>query len=111
MAAPLLTGSWTEQVTVDILNGVVAFSNGVGVDTKNADLLEFFGASPLDNFTFANTNFSLADLLVPIAGEAAFSTNVNTAIVANISTVPLPGAVWLLGSALIGMVGFSRRES
>ena len=109
--APLLTGSWTGQVTVDIIGGVVGFSNGVGVDTKNPELLSFFGISSPDDFSFANTNIFLADLTDTIADQADFSTNVNQAIVANISTVPLPGAVWLLGSALIGMVGFSRRES
>lgn len=29
----------------------------------------------------------------------------------NITPVPIPGAVWLLGSALIGMVGVARRKS
>ena len=27
-----------------------------------------------------------------------------------VSTVPLPAAVWMLGSALIGLIGFSRRQ-
>ena len=28
-----------------------------------------------------------------------------------VSAVPVPGAVWLLGSALVGLMGFSRRKS
>ena len=27
----------------------------------------------------------------------------------NVSTVPIPGAVWLLGSGLIGLVGFRKK--
>ena len=34
----------------------------------------------------------------------------NIKITANVSQVPLPGAVWLFGSALVGFVGVSRRK-
>ncbi len=103
---PLLTGSWTSQITVDIVLGVIAISQGSGIDTKNPDLLSFFNET--GPFNFANANIQLSDLFAPISSGAGFDTNVTQAIVSNINPVPLPGAVWLMGSALIGLVGVSR---
>ncbi|MEQ1621416.1 MAG: VPLPA-CTERM sorting domain-containing protein [Methylococcales bacterium] len=34
----------------------------------------------------------------------------NIKIAANVSAVPVPGAVWLLGSGLAGLVGLQRRK-
>ena len=106
---PLLSGIWTSQITVDITGGIIAVSQGSGTDTKNIDLLNYFGETA-SNFTFANANIQLADLLNPILPGAGFSTTVTQAIVSNVATVPLPGAVWLMGSGLIGLLGVSRRR-
>jgi len=105
-ATPLLSGFWTSPITVSVLNGIFAISNGSGTDTKNPQLLALFG-EPLGSFTFANTNIQLAN--TPIGGNlGAFNTQVTQAIVSNVATVPLPGAVWLMGSALIGLLGGRR---
>ncbi len=107
-STPLLTGSWTSQVTVDILAGVFAVSQGSGIDTKHPDLLNFF--SETGPFNFANANIQLSDLFAPISSGAGFNTNVTQAIISNVNPVPVPGAVWLMGSAMIGLVGASRRK-
>jgi len=110
ISTPLLLGLWTSQITVDILaGGAFAVSQGSGTDTKHADLLSFFGET--GPFNFANANISLADLTNPVLQPlAAFDTKVTQAIVSNVNPVPVPGAVWLMGSALIGLVGARRRK-
>lgn len=100
---PLLMGEWTAPITVNIFNGAITVSLGIGIDTKHPDLLDFFGETG-NSFSFANTNISLADLLNPISAMATFETNVIDANVTNISNVPLPGALWLLASGLMGLV-------
>jgi hypothetical protein len=54
-------------------------------------------------------------LVVGLSEHANTATNSaigvdNIKITANVSQVPLPGAVWLFGSALVGFVGVSRRK-
>lgn len=104
---PLLTGEWSAPITVNIFNGAITVSLGVGTDTKHPDLLDFFGETG-NNFSFANTNISLADLLNPISAMATFETNVIDTNVINVSNVPLPGALWLLVSGLMGLVMSAR---
>jgi hypothetical protein len=29
----------------------------------------------------------------------------------NVQAVPVPGAVWLFGSAIVGLIGFGRRKA
>jgi hypothetical protein len=43
--------------------------------------------------------------------DAVFCGNLATWVAtSNVSAVPVPAAVWLFGSGLIGLVGFARRE-
>lgn len=56
------------------------------------------GGSPLDNGPFQglSANFDI--------------TSISMGSVSSIETVPVPTAIWLFGSGLIGLVGFARRR-
>lgn len=54
---------------------------------------------------------SINENLMSDGGERLNLAQINTALASNFSTVvPLPGAVWLFGSALIGLATFYRRK-
>jgi hypothetical protein len=55
-----------------------------------------------DFLASAGTQYVLE--LSKVGGESTFAS------VTNISAVPLPGALWLFGSALLGFLGFSNRR-
>ena len=94
----LLTGSFNANGWnfVDF-GGTGAFS-GAGIDTKSADLLTALGAPTNTPFEFFG--FSLQS----VNGNVVSTDIVNTA-------VPVPAAVWLFGSGLIGLVGVARRRA
>ena len=46
-----------------------------------------------------------------LGGYEGTTKGTNLAYTATITAVPLPGAVWLFGSAMAGLVGFSRRKA
>jgi hypothetical protein len=58
------------------------------------------------SFTFDATP---GDYFVSFFGEAGASTSYGMYGI-EISQVPLPAAVWLFGSGLIGLIGISRRK-
>jgi hypothetical protein len=77
------------------------------VDTSGGTVLtgSFTDSTPNPFFNFlasGSTQYVLE--LSKVAGETTFAS------VANISAVPLPGALWLFGSALLGFLGFSNRR-
>jgi hypothetical protein len=55
------------------------------------------------NQIFSHNSFA------PAGSEEAFSYNFN-ATLTEMNAVPIPGAAWLLGSGLIGLVGFRRKH-
>ena len=57
-------------------------------------------------FEFQN---AIASLTITTSGRAAGISNV-FGFVETPNEVPLPGAIWLLGTALLGFVAFSRRK-
>ncbi len=59
-----------------------------------------------DTFEF----ISLASLTSNYSEEFYINTLNVTTVPGNVSTVPVPAAAWLFGSALLGMFGFSRRK-
>jgi len=46
-----------------------------------------------------------------MTGETIWSTSLNINALAVTSAVPVPSAVWLFGSGLIGLIGLARRKS
>ena len=68
-----------------------------GTDTKNPDLLSYFGLTPSNIFTFSGTLTGPA----ASAGLGGFTASVRSADVLN--AVPTPSSLLLLGSALLGV--------
>jgi len=76
--------------------------------TVAGDVLQTLGtAYNLYAFTGNGTTGTLQSY---IQGTATLGTNGLLTITGNTSAVPLPAAVWLLGSGLMGLVGVSRRR-
>ena len=77
---------------------------------------EFKKAFTTQNFSFTALNSLTTLSFIHTAGNGgANDPLIDNVIVdakaTDINTVPLPGAVWLLGSALVGFAGFGRRKS
>ena len=98
----LLSGSFTSYSTTVIPQlggGQTEVFQATGPDTKSNILLGILGI-PLD------TQFNFFGFSIESANGSVVSTDiVNTAAV-----VPVPAAVWLFGSGLLGLVGIARRK-
>lgn len=106
----LLSGVWGSFVS-GASNGVTINTGGQGTDTKNADLVAYFGITGA-NFTFASTQFSSSSLtLDPSTG--AFSGVVDEADLDNrtgAAAIPEPASLFLFGSGLIGLSWLRRKR-
>ena len=91
---------------------VTGSSNTTGIGGNgNLDLIN----GPLiDNFvqdTISLSDASLADMSFNFSGDKLNTNGYNwsgSADFATVSTVPLPGAIWLFGIGLVSLVGFKR---
>jgi hypothetical protein len=94
----LLTGSFTSfDFQLDAPTQSEIFS-GSGPDTKARSLLDAIGVDPATPFEFFGITIEAAN------GNVTSTDFVNTA-------VPVPAAVWLFGSGLLGLVGVARRRA
>jgi hypothetical protein len=94
----LLSGSFNTNDWSFINSGGAEVFSGAGVDTKSAELLTALGAPTNTAFEF------FAFSLQSVNGNVLSSDIINTAV------VPVPAAVWLFGSGLLGMAGIARRK-
>ena len=110
---PLVSGSFTSAF---VTSGVGLTVSGFGTDTKHPDLVEYYGLGPL--FQFAQTEIALGGVTYDVCGGYyggyADCTGGFTAYVTNAdfdnTAIPVPAAVWLFGSGLLGLVGIARRR-
>ena len=104
----LLTGSFNNAFVQD-LGSQFKVTFGSFSDTKNADLLSYYGLTPGTPFQGALTLlFAAPD---NGAGSAFTSTSVFSGNVVNApAPVPLPAAACLFGSALVGLAGALRKK-
>lgn len=107
----LMWGDAVQGVVVKLLPGdnKIAVVNLTFQDNKNSELLGIFGF-PEGNYE-GNLNLSFRLKFTPSTTDdplAFMSSPVNTGNIVN-TPVPIPGAAWLLGAGLIGLVGIRRR--
>ena len=107
LGTTLLTGSFNNAFVQD-LGTQFKVTFGSFTDTKNADLLSYYGL-PLGSYNGALTLlFAAPD---NGAGSAFTSTSIFSGNVVNApAAVPLPAAAWLFGSGLIGFAGVLRKK-
>jgi hypothetical protein len=111
MAAPVASGtlvSGTFDVAFASGNGNSLTFSGFGTDTKNVDLLAYYGISPefASNFEFANTQLALNN--ATIDSDGSFTANVQNADLDN--TIPVPGTLGLLGLGMVALGAAMRRK-
>jgi hypothetical protein len=85
--------------------------NGAGT-IKIYDILANVGSNPIPPLFLATGNYILkviADSVAP--GVFANAEGQQYSLDINAAAVPVPAAIWLFGSALMGLVGFSRRKT
>jgi hypothetical protein len=108
----LLSGSFAGPVPAiaSVGAGFAITLSGSGIDTKNADLLAYFGLSPND-FIYASTNITGEDC-VSIAAGNSFSCGVVEADVTNTQqgAAPEPATLTLFGLGLLGVGSAARRR-
>ncbi|MCQ8127452.1 hypothetical protein [Methylomonas rivi] len=101
------------------LDGVVGSGDTAAFETglsAFADLAQGGSQAFVANLLTANTGAFSAQYLLNLsdadlgAGSTRQTYQLTLNLVGNVSAVPVPGAVWLFGSALAGLVGVGRRK-
>lgn len=86
-------GSWNNN-----FGGVVGFNNDAGL----GESMSFYQVAYNESFD--------ASVVNQLAGMFSLASNGNLTYTVGGAPVPVPPALWLLGSALVGLVGVSRRK-
>ena len=101
---------------LDSVNGsgdISAFDTGLSAFT---DLAQGDSQSFIANLLTANTGVFSAQYLLNLsdadfgASSSRQNYQLTLNLVGNVTAVPVPGAVWLFGSALLGMLGVRRKQ-
>jgi hypothetical protein len=110
--ADAFSGSVLNNQPVPLSGGPVTFSaptlDGMATFAFTTDLSSFIGNGTIEFFLGAN---SFDALSVTSNASANLSTNYSgeVSVVYDYHPVPVPAAVWLLGSGLIGMLGLRKK--
>jgi hypothetical protein len=103
----LLSGSFVDA-KVDESNGAIILTTSSGSDTKNADLVSYFGLPSGTQFAFGPATTHVAttslDTTNGTFSGTAFSTDIPNQV------VPEPASMMLFGSGLAGLSALIRRR-
>lgn len=107
VASGILVDGVFNRATVTGFQNSIVFA-GFGTDTKNVDLLAYYGVSPefAESFRFVNTQLSLGD--TTFGADGSFTANVTNADLDN--KVPVPGTLGLLGLGMVALGAAMRRN-
>lgn len=103
----LLSGSFGSAFVQDL--GAPGFQVTFGnfTDTKDASLLSYYG---LPGGTYNGALTLLFTATNNGTGSAFTSTSLIGGTISNVAAVPVPAAVWLFGSGLLGLYSAARRK-
>jgi len=109
-------GNVISELGVEIL-GIIFSTNGLNASDSELGIADSYETSSdrgleftnQDSYILGNIGGTLRNLVL---NDLKVSTNIDEirVITAAASPVPVPAAVWLLGSALLGLTGISRRK-
>lgn len=111
IAAPminLLGDTGEQQLNGELTPGLTVWTVGILADVHDANShweaeLYDYDFNPL---TSAQDNISTHDTFI----DNAILPNYGGSFLVRVSAVPIPGAVWLFGSGLLGLIGMARRR-
>lgn len=107
--ATLLTGTFTEATVVEVSAGTFEFSilGAAFEDVKHPDIVAYYGFAPGTAFEGGlNISFAISALGVDPQGNFS-SAMIYSGDVVN-TPVPVPAAVWMFSSALLGLTAVGR---
>jgi len=103
-------------LNLHLLQGDLVYNIATDDNTPNVSYYELVGRpQSRDSWTVADLP---ANIIIPfhdvVLGAKQqvlqFTPRPNQDSISNVSAVPLPGAIWLFGSAILGFLGFSKRR-
>lgn len=105
----LLSGTFNNASVIKLPTGYFQFfiAGGSFTDSKHPDLLAYYGLPA--NVPYEG-GFNLSFAAAPGGGPGGFSSTMLLSGDVSNTPVPLPGALWLLGSGLAGIGAFARRR-
>lgn len=110
---PIMAGKFTDGSVISTKNGVFNILGAGFVDFKLPEFASLMGFSPdVTSWTGAlNLQFASTAGFKPGVRFSAMSGDVTNMPATPPSEVPVPGAAWLFGSGLIGLVRIARSRS
>ena len=105
---------WRLPTSAEAQNLITQLGSGAGAKAPFTYIPPFYWTSNLTSATNADVArplFGTINNFTLMNGAVPRYSNVWAVASGNVSAVPVPAAMWLFGSGLLGLVGFSRRKS
>lgn len=105
-----LVGVYNNGATSIYVDGSLAGTGSAGYANNNANfIVGGVGGNGINGQPYGNYQGLISD--VQVYNTALSGTDVNTLYKSFQTPVPIPSAIWLFGSALVGFIGFNRRKT
>jgi hypothetical protein len=107
IGATLVSGTFlnASNVHFESSNFIFNVASGSFTDQKHAEILSFYGLPAVDYLGGMSISFTSGS----ITDNAFMSDSIYSGSIVN-TAVPVPAAIWLFGSALLGLLGYSHRR-